>query len=138
MNITVVIPLKDEAESLPELTAWIKRVMEHHSFSFETILVDDGSKDDSWKVIQEISNNDHRFKGIKFKRNYGKSAALNVAFREAKGDVVITMDADLQDSPDEIPSLYSKNKGRTIRFGQWLEKEALRQCFDQKYSFQIF
>jgi glycosyltransferase involved in cell wall biosynthesis len=110
MNITVVIPLKDEAESLPELTAWIKRVMEHHSFSFETILVDDGSKDDSWKVIQEISNNDHRFKGIKFKRNYGKSAALNVAFREAKGDVVITMDADLQDSPDEIPSLYSKIK----------------------------
>lgn len=108
MNITVVIPLKDEAESLPELTAWIKRVMEHHSFSFETILVDDGSKDDSWMVIQEISNNDHRFKGIKFKRNYGKSAALNVAFREAKGDVVITMDADLQDSPDEIPSLYSK------------------------------
>lgn len=110
MNITVVIPLKDEAESLPELTAWIKRVMEHHSFSFETIMVDDGSKDDSWKVIQEISNNDHRFKGIKFKRNYGKSAALNVAFREAKGDVVITMDADLQDSPDEIPSLYSKIK----------------------------
>ncbi|MEY2586317.1 MAG: hypothetical protein RLY11_166 [Bacteroidota bacterium] len=110
MNITVVIPLKDEAESLPELTAWIKRVMEHHSFSFETILVDDGSKDDSWMVIQEISNNDHRFKGIKFKRNYGKSAALNVAFREAKGDVVITMDADLQDSPDEIPSLYSKIK----------------------------
>ena len=110
MNITVVIPLKDEAESLPELTAWINRVMEHHSFSFETILVDDGSKDDSWKVIQEISNNDHRFKGIKFKRNYGKSAALNVAFREAKGDVVITMDADLQDSPDEIPSLYSKIK----------------------------
>lgn len=110
MNITVVIPLKDEAESLPELTAWLKRVMEHHSFSFETILVDDGSKDDSWMVIQEISNNDHRFKGIKFKRNYGKSAALNVAFREAKGDVVITMDADLQDSPDEIPSLYSKIK----------------------------
>jgi glycosyltransferase involved in cell wall biosynthesis len=110
MNITVVIPLKDEAESLPELTQWIKRVMDQHSFSFETILVDDGSKDDSWKVIQEIAATDHRFKGIKFKRNYGKSAALNVAFREAKGDVVITMDADLQDSPDEIPSLYAKIK----------------------------
>jgi len=108
MNITVVIPLKDEAESLPELTQWIKKVMEANQFSFEVILVDDGSKDDSWNVITEISNTDNRFKGIKFKRNYGKSAALNVAFREAKGDVVITMDADLQDSPDEIPSLYAK------------------------------
>ncbi len=110
MDITVVIPLKDEAESLPELTQWIKRVMESNQFSFETILVDDGSKDQSWAVITEISKHDSRFKGIKFKRNYGKSAALNVAFREAKGDVVITMDADLQDSPDEIPSLYSKVK----------------------------
>jgi len=108
MNITVVIPLKDEAESLPELTQWIKKVMEANQFSFEVILVDDGSKDDSWNVITEISKTDNRFKGIKFKRNYGKSAALNVAFREAKGDVVITMDADLQDSPDEIPSLYAK------------------------------
>lgn len=110
MNITIVIPLKDEAESLPELTQWIKRVMEANQFSFEVILVDDGSKDGSWDVITSISNVDNRFKGIKFKRNYGKSAALNVAFREAKGDVVITMDADLQDSPDEIPSLYAKIK----------------------------
>lgn len=110
MNITVVIPLKDEAESLPELIQWIKQVMESNGFSYEVIMVDDGSKDGSWNVISEISNNDHRFKGIKFKRNYGKSAALNVAFREAKGEVVITMDADLQDSPDEIPSLYSKIK----------------------------
>lgn len=110
MNITVVIPLKDEAESLPELTQWIKQVMEAHGFSYEVIMVDDGSRDGSWNVISEISKNDHRFKGIKFKRNYGKSAALNVAFREAKGEVVITMDADLQDSPDEIPSLYSKIK----------------------------
>ena len=108
MNITVVIPLKDEAESLPELTQWIKRVMEANQFSFEVILVDDGSKDGSWDVITSVSNIDNRFKGIKFKRNYGKSAALNVAFREATGDVVITMDADLQDSPDEIPSLYAK------------------------------
>jgi glycosyltransferase involved in cell wall biosynthesis len=84
--------------------------MEVNQFSFEVILVDDGSKDGSWSVITEISNADNRFKGIKFKRNYGKSAALNVAFREAKGDVVITMDADLQDSPDEIPSLYAKVK----------------------------
>ena len=110
MDISIVIPLKDEAESLPELTQWIKKVMESHQFSFEVIMVDDGSSDDSWKVITSISNNDNRFKGIKFKRNYGKSAALNVAFREAQGDVVITMDADLQDSPDEIPALFKKIK----------------------------
>ena len=110
MDITIVIPLKDEAESLPELTLWIARVMQENHFSYEVIMVDDGSTDDSWKVISEISNNDKRYKGIKFKRNYGKSAALNVAFREAEGDVVITMDADLQDSPDEIPALFKKIK----------------------------
>ena len=108
MNISIIIPLKDEAESLPELTDWIKRVMETNTYSYEVILVDDGSSDNSWDVINTIYATDNRFKGIKFKRNYGKSAALNVAFREAKGDVVITMDADLQDSPDEIPSLYRK------------------------------
>jgi len=108
MTISVIIPLKDEAESLPELTSWIKKVMEANAYSYEVILIDDGSRDDSWKVISEIHAADDRFKGIKFKRNYGKSAALNVGFREAKGDVVITMDADLQDSPDEIPSLYRK------------------------------
>lgn len=110
MDISIVIPLKDEAASLPELTQWIARVMLEHHFSYEVILVDDGSTDDSWEVITSISNNDNRFKGIKFKRNYGKSAALNVAFREAQGDVVITMDADLQDSPDEIPALFKKIK----------------------------
>lgn len=108
MNISVVIPLKDEAESLPELCSWISRVMETNGYLFEVFLVDDGSRDDSWKVISEIHKNDKRFRGIKFKRNYGKSAALNVAFREAIGEVVITMDADLQDSPDEIPALYKK------------------------------
>jgi len=108
MNISVIIPLKDEAESLPELTSWIKKVMEANAYSYEVILIDDGSRDDSWKVISEIHAADDRFKGIKFKRNYGKSAALNVGFREAQGDVVITMDADLQDSPDEIPALYRK------------------------------
>jgi len=110
MDITIVIPLKDEAESLPELTQWISRVMEVNHFTYEVIMVDDGSSDDSWKVIIGISNNDNRFKGIKFKRNYGKSAALNVAFKEAAGDVVVTMDADLQDSPDEIPALFRKIK----------------------------
>lgn len=108
MNISVIIPLKDEAESLPELTSWIKKVMEANAYSYEVILIDDGSRDNSWEVISEIHAADERFKGIKFKRNYGKSAALNVGFREAKGDVVITMDADLQDSPDEIPFLYRK------------------------------
>ena len=108
MNISVIIPLKDEAESLPELTSWIKKVMEANAYSYEVILIDDGSRDNSWEVINEIHAADERFKGIKFKRNYGKSAALNVGFREAKGDVVITMDADLQDSPDEIPSLFRK------------------------------
>lgn len=108
MNISIVIPLKNEAESLPELCSWIMRVMEANAYTYEVILVDDGSTDDSWKTIQEIHEKDQQFKGIRFKRNYGKSAALNVAFREVKGDVVITMDADLQDSPDEIPSLYRK------------------------------
>ena len=108
MNISIVIPLKNEAESLPELSAWITRVMEANAYNYEVIMVDDGSTDDSWKVIENIHTNNPCFKGIKFKRNYGKSAALNVAFREVTGDVVITMDADLQDSPDEIPSLYRK------------------------------
>lgn len=108
MNISIVIPLKNEAESLPELSAWITRVMEANAYTFEVIMIDDGSTDESWSVIQELYQKDPRFKGIRFKRNYGKSAALNVAFRDVKGDVVITMDADLQDSPDEIPALYRK------------------------------
>jgi len=108
MNISIVIPLKNEAESLPELSSWITRVMESNAYSYEVIMVDDGSTDESWKVIEEIHEQNPCFKGIRFKRNYGKSAALNVAFREVKGDVIITMDADLQDSPDEIPSLYRK------------------------------
>jgi glycosyltransferase involved in cell wall biosynthesis len=108
MNISVIIPLKDEAESLPELCSWIKKVMDSNGFLFEVILIDDGSRDRSWDVITTIHKDDHRFHGIKFKRNYGKSAALNVAFQQATGEVVITMDADLQDSPDEIPALYHK------------------------------
>jgi glycosyltransferase involved in cell wall biosynthesis len=110
MDISVVIPLKDEAESLPELCAWIERVMNANAFSYEVILVDDGSKDQSWNVINEIHSSNSNIKGIKFKRNYGKSAALNVAFREVQGEVVITMDADLQDSPDEIPGLFNMIK----------------------------
>ncbi len=105
MDISVVIPLLDEAESLPELEAWIKRVMEQNYFSYEIIMVDDGSTDNSWNVIQLLRNKNSHIKGIKFQRNYGKSAALNEGFKVAKGEVVITMDADLQDSPDEIPEL---------------------------------
>jgi glycosyltransferase involved in cell wall biosynthesis len=106
MNISVVIPLYNEEESLPELCEWIERVMIVNSFSYEIILVDDGSKDASWKVIESLSTKNNNIRGIKFRRNYGKSAALNEGFAITQGDVVITMDADLQDSPDEIPDLY--------------------------------
>lgn len=106
MDISVVVPLLNEAESLPELTSWITRVMKKREFSHEIILVDDGSKDDSWAVLQELAKENKHIVGIKFRRNYGKSAALNTGFKKAKGNVVITMDADLQDSPEEIPELY--------------------------------
>lgn len=106
MDISVVVPLYNEAESLPELTAWIKRVMQENNYTYEVILVDDGSNDGSWDVIEQLKDDMPQVKGIKFRRNYGKSAALNVGFEAAQGKVVITMDADLQDSPDEIPELY--------------------------------
>ena len=106
MNISVVIPLFNEEESLPELFSWIDRVMQANSFSYEVIFVNDGSTDNSWQVIKKLSEQSDCVKGIKFRRNYGKSAALYCGFKEAEGDVVITMDADLQDSPDEIPELY--------------------------------
>ena len=106
MDISVVIPLYNEAESLPELYAWIERVMQEHGFSYEVIFVNDGSTDESWEVISDLASKSDHVKGIKFRRNYGKSPALYCGFEQAKGDVVITMDADLQDSPDEIPELY--------------------------------
>ncbi len=105
MDLSIVIPLKDEEESLPELTEWIKRVCNEHGYDYEVILVDDGSTDRSWEVIEQLSSTNPHIKGIRFQRNYGKSAALNEGFKATKGDVVITMDADLQDSPDEIPGL---------------------------------
>ena len=110
MDISVVIPLYNEDESLPELTAWIAKVMDENNFSYEVILVDDGSTDRSWEVIEELKLQNNAIKGIKFRRNYGKSAALNVGFEATNGDVIITMDADLQDSPDEIPELYRRIK----------------------------
>ena len=105
-NLSIIIPAKDEEESIPELSNWINRVMTSHGFSYEVIFVDDGSEDNTWQKIVEQSKANTSFKGIRFNRNFGKSAALHTAFKEAKGEVVITMDADLQDSPDEIPELY--------------------------------
>jgi glycosyltransferase involved in cell wall biosynthesis len=106
MDVSVVIPLFDEEESLPELSAWVERVVNENNLSYEIIMVDDGSTDNSWEVVEQLRAKNPHIKGIKFQRNYGKSAALNEGFRAAKGDVVITMDADLQDSPDEIPALH--------------------------------
>lgn len=106
MDISIVVPLFNEEESLPELCAWIKNVTDANGFSYEIILIDDGSTDNSWQVIEELRQQYQHVKGIKFQRNYGKSAALNEGFKAAQGDVIITMDADLQDSPDEIPELY--------------------------------
>lgn len=105
MDLSIVIPLIDEEESLPELTAWIEKVMAENHYTYEVIFVDDGSSDNSWEVIEQLRSKNPNIKGIKFQRNYGKSAGLNEAFRATSGDVVITMDADLQDSPDEIPEL---------------------------------
>jgi glycosyltransferase involved in cell wall biosynthesis len=110
MDISIVIPLLNEEESLPELASWISRVMDENKFSYEVLFVDDGSKDKSWAMIESLTASNPCLKGIKFRRNYGKAAALNIGFAQAAGDVVITMDADLQDSPDEIPGLYKMIK----------------------------
>ena len=105
MDISLVIPLLDEAESLPELSSWIEKVMKENNFSYEIIFIDDGSTDNSWNVIEQLRAKNQNIKGICFQRNYGKSAGINEGFRAATGDVIVTMDADLQDSPDEIPGL---------------------------------
>lgn len=110
MDISLIIPAKDEEQSIPELTPWISRVMQTHGFSYEVIYIDDGSTDDTWCQIKKENENNPFVKGLKFNRNFGKSAALQMGFRAAQGDVVITMDADLQDSPDEIPELYKMIK----------------------------
>lgn len=110
MDISIVIPLLNEEDSLPELEVWIRNVVEKENLSYEIIFIDDGSTDASWHVVKKLSSTNHNIKGIRFRRNYGKSAALNEGFKLASGDVVITMDADLQDSPDEIPELYKMVK----------------------------
>ncbi len=106
MDLSLIIPLKNEAESLPELEAWIRKVCESQGYSYEILFIDDGSTDESWKVIEDLQKANKCVRAIKFRRNYGKSAALQTGFEASRGDVVITMDADLQDSPDEIPDLY--------------------------------
>ncbi|HHM21412.1 MAG TPA: glycosyltransferase [Bacteroidetes bacterium] len=123
MDLSIVIPVFNEEESLPELEAWIRRVMEENKFTYEIILVDDGSKDCSWQVMAQLAKKNPHVKGIKFQRNYGKSAALFVGFEAARGEVVITMDADLQDSPEEIPELYRmiKEEGYDLVSG-WKKK----------------
>ena len=123
MQISIVIPLFNEEESLPELAAWIERVMAAHHFTYEVLMIDDGSKDNSWKVIEGLSKANPNIRGIKFRKNYGKSAGLQVGFSHAQGDVVFTMDADLQDSPDELPAMYNMitNEGYDIVSG-WKQK----------------
>lgn len=123
LDISVIVPLYNEEESLPELCEWIARVMQEHNFTYEVILVDDGSKDNSWEVVNSLSARNPYIKGIRFSRNHGKSAALDTGFRACAGEVVITMDADLQDSPDEIPGLYEmiKHQGYDLVSG-WKRK----------------
>jgi glycosyltransferase involved in cell wall biosynthesis len=122
LDLSLVIPLFNEEESLQELVAWIAKVCEAHDFSYEVLLVDDGSKDKSWSVIRELSASNKRVKGIRFRRNYGKSAALNAGFEQAQGEVVITMDADLQDSPDEIPGLVEMIRSGNDLVSGWKQK----------------
>ena len=137
MDISVVVPLYNEEESLPELTTWIKRVMDENRYSYEVIMIDDGSNDNSWQVIEELQTKNPNIKGIKFRRNYGKSAALFCGFDAVQGDVVITMDADLQDSPDEIPGLFKmiKEDGYDLVSG-WKKKRhdpVLRKNLPSKF-----
>ncbi|MEM0995237.1 MAG: glycosyltransferase family 2 protein [Bacteroidota bacterium] len=123
MDLSIVIPLYNEEESLPELEAWINKVATAHQFDYEIVMVDDGSTDRSWEIVQQLAQQNPRVKGIKFQRNYGKSAALNTGFGAVQGDVVVTMDADLQDSPDELPELFRmvKTEGYDIVSG-WKKK----------------
>lgn len=123
MDISIVVPSYNEDESLPHLAEWIDRVMKEHGFTYEVIIVDDGSKDKTWQVTEKLHADNSCYRGVKFRRNYGKSAALNTGFAAAQGDVVITMDADLQDSPDEIPELFHmiKDEGYDLVSG-WKKK----------------
>jgi glycosyltransferase involved in cell wall biosynthesis len=143
MDLSIIIPLKNEEESLPELAEWIRRVCDENQYTYEIIMVDDGSTDNSWDVIEKLRITDNNIKGIKFQRNYGKSAALNEGFKAAHGEVVITMDADLQDSPDEIPELrkmivtdgYDMVSGwKKVRFDNTLTKNIPSKFFNSVTS----
>ncbi len=138
MNISVVISLLNEAESLPELISWIERVMHENSFTYEIILVDDGSTDNSWEIIQEHREKNSAVRGIKFRRNYGKSAAIFVGFEASKGDVVITMDADLQDSPDEIPGLYKMINQENFDLVSGWKKKRYDPVFSKNIPSKLF
>lgn len=139
-DISVVVPSYNEDESLPELEAWIDRVMQENNFTYEVIFIDDGSTDKTWQVIEALEQKNENVRGIKFRRNYGKSAALNVGFEAAQGRVVITMDADLQDSPDEIPGLYSRivDDGYDLVSG-WKKNATIRsrKLFLPSFSMQL-
>jgi glycosyltransferase involved in cell wall biosynthesis len=138
MDISVVIPLYNEEESLKELVAWIRKVMDENQFSYEIIMIDDGSKDKSWQVIEDLKNEIPGIKGIKFRRNYGKAAALHCGFSEVRGDVVITMDADLQDSPDEIPELYRMIKEEGYDLVSGWKKKRLDPLFTKNLPSKLY
>ncbi len=138
MQISVVIPLFNEAESLPELMAWIHRVMDANSFSYEVIMIDDGSDDGSWEVIKQLRKQYPSLKGIKFQRNYGKSAALNEGFKAAQGEMVMTMDADLQDSPDEIPEFYSMIKDQGYHLVSGWKKKRFDNTFTKNIPSKLY
>lgn len=138
MDLSIVIPLYNEEESLPELCDWIARVINAHNYTYEIIMVDDGSTDNSWNVIEKIHAQNPHAKGIKFQRNYGKSAALNEGFKAVKGDVVITMDADMQDSPDEIPSLYKMIREENYDMVSGWKKKRFDNKLTKNFPSKIF
>lgn len=138
MDISIVVPLYNEEESLPELVAWIDGVMQANHFSYEAILIDDGSSDDSWKVIENLASTNSNIKAIHLQRNYGKSAALYCGFKATKGDVVITMDADLQDSPDEIPGLFEMIKEKKFDLVSGWKKNRKDPLFTKKLPSKIY
>ncbi len=137
MDISIVVPLFNEEESLPELLDWINRVMEQNNLTYEVVMIDDGSKDKSWQTVNDLKKKYSAIKGVKFQRNYGKSAALHTGFQETQGDVVITMDADLQDSPEEIPELYRmvKEEGFDLVSG-WKKKR--HDPFSKRFPSKIY
>ena len=138
MDISIIVPLFNEAESLPKLFEWIERVMNDHSYTFEVIFVNDGSNDNSWEVIEALQKQSSNIRGIKFRHNYGKSPALYCGFKAAKGDVVITMDADLQDSPDEIPELFSMIKNENYDLVSGWKKKRYDSTFTKNIPSKLY